>query len=135
MTQSAAINFGTCWGTPGGQNLSTPSYMASGFQVVGEAIARRWSTTQGRLLDDPDYGRNVTDLIGDDLSPAELAAEAQQLAAEAQKDERVLGCTVQVDLSVAGALTVSAQVTTAAGPFKMVFAVSQASPASLQVSP
>jgi hypothetical protein len=111
-----------------------PSYMAHGFQVVGEAVARRWGTPQGRLIDDPDYGRDVSDLIGDDLSPAQIVAEAQQLAAEAEKDERVLSCQVALDLSVAGALTVTAQIVTAAGPFKLVLGVSSVSPVTLQVS-
>lgn len=137
MTQPtpAVVNFGTCWGTPGGQDLSSPTYMAKGFQVVGEAIARRWTTPQGRLIDDPNYGRDVTDMIGDDLDRGQLAAEAQQLAAEAEKDERVLSCTVTLDLSVAGALTVRGAVETAAGPFKLVLKASQVSPATLEVSP
>ena len=61
MTQP--VDFGTCWGTPNGQDLSMPSYMAKGFQVVAEAVLRRWSTTRGRLVDDPNYGENLVDMI------------------------------------------------------------------------
>ena len=131
----AAVNLGTCWGTPSGQDLSTPSYMASGLQCVAEAILRRWTTTQGQLIDDPNYGRNVTDLVNADLTPAQLAYEQQQLGAEAQKDERVLSCVVSLTLPASGVLTLVAQVTTAAGPFKMVVAVSAVTTSLLLVSP
>ena len=128
-------NFGQCWGTPQGQDLSSPSYMANGFQVVGEAIARRWTTTQGELIDDPNYGTNITDAIGDDLSPADIQSLQQQLANEAQKDERVLGCDVTLTLSAAGLLAAFALVTTAAGPFNLVLSVSNVTPATLTISP
>jgi hypothetical protein len=111
-----------------------PSYMAVGFQVVAEAIVRRWTTTQGQLIDDPDYGLNVTDQIGNDLSPSDLAQLQQHLGAEAEKDERVLSCTVAVTF-VTGALTVTAAVQTAAGPFKLVLGVSQVNPTTLLVTP
>lgn len=135
MTTPAVINLGTCWGTPNGQDLSSPAYLASGFQCVAEAILRRWSTTRGRLIDDPNYGENATDMIGDDLTPAQLAYRQQQLAAEAQKDERVLKAVTVVTLTTAGLLSIVASITTAAGPFKMVVAASQASVTLLLVSP
>jgi phage baseplate assembly protein W len=131
---SNTVNFGTCWGTPNGQDLSTPSYMASGFLVVAESILRIWSTPQGQLIDDPDYGYDLNDLISDDLSPSQLL-QAQQLAsAAAQKDERVLGCAVVLTLLVTGTLTVNARVDTAAGPFQMVVSVSQAGVVLTQMS-
>jgi hypothetical protein len=123
MTTSLPGSFGTCWGTPNGADLSMPSYMASGNQVVAEAVLRRWTTTQGQLVDDPNYGRNVYDLINADLSPRDLAYEGQQFAAEAEKDERVLSCSVSLTLNAAGDLTMAATVVTAAGPFKLVLSV------------
>jgi len=132
---AAAVNFGTCWGTPNGQDLSMPSYMATGNQVVTEAILRRWTTTQGQLVDDPNYGRNVYDIINADLSPRDLAYEAQQFAAEAEKDERVLSCSVTIMLDAAGNLTLAATVTTAAGPFKLVVSVNAVTLALLLVQP
>jgi phage baseplate assembly protein W len=129
------INLGTCWGTPSGQDLSMPSYMASGAQCVAESILRRWSTTQGRLQDDPNYGYNLTDLLSDDLSPADLAYAQQQAAAQAQLDERVLQCKLTLTLSVAGSLDVVAFVTTDAGPFKFIASVSAITTQLLLVSP
>ncbi len=146
MTQP--VDFGTCWGTPNGQDLSMPSYMAKGFQVVAEAVLRRWSTTRGRLVDDPNYGTNVTDSISDDLSPRDIARLNQSLAAEAQKDERVLKAVVSVTLTapgrtfapspggdVAGVLIVTGAIQTAQGAFKLVVSASQAGVQLLQVSP
>ena len=130
---SNSINFGTCWGTPNGQDLSMPSYMAQGNNVVAEAVLRRWSTSL--LIDDPSYGYNLVDLVSDDLSPADIAYAQQQLAAEAQKDERVLACSIVLTLTVAGVLMVNATVTTAAGPFTLVVSVAGATVSLLLVSP
>lgn len=135
MTTPAVINLGTCWGTPNGQDLSMPSYMASGNQVVAEAVLRRWTTSRGQLIDDPNYGFNVMDLVSADLGPKDIAYAQQQLAAEAEKDERVRSASVNVALTVAGLLTISASVVTAAGPFRLVVAVSATSVSLLLVSP
>lgn len=109
--------------------------MASGLQCVAEAVLRRWGTSPGELIDDPTYGYNLTDLVGADLSPADLSYAQQQAAAQAQLDERVLQCTVTITLTVAGLLTVVANVVTAAGPFKMVVSVSAVTTQLLLVSP
>lgn len=123
-TTSSAQSLGTCWGTPQGQDLSSPSYMASGLQAVGEAILRRWTTTPGDLIYDRSYGYNITDLIGADLSPADINYAQQQAAAQAQLDERVFSCTVTLTLPVTGVLTVVAKVVTASGPFRMIVTIS-----------
>lgn len=128
-------DYGACWGTPSGLDLSMPSYIAHGNQAIVEAILRRWTTTRGQLIDDPNYGENVYDFVSDDLGPTDIANAQQKLAAEAQKDERVLRARVQVTLTIAGLLTVAAVITTATGPFKLVLAVSAVTPLVLLVSP
>lgn len=133
MTQP--VNFGTCWGTPGGQDVSTPSYMATGFQVVGEAVARIWTTSPKQLIDDPDYGYNLTDLIGADLSPRDLLRAQQGASVAAQRDERVLSCDVLLDLTTVGQLVATANIATANGPFKLVLTVSNVNPTTLLVLP
>ena len=129
-----ATDFGTCWGTPLGQDLSTPSYMASGQLVVAEAILRRWTTTQGTLVDDPTYGENIFDLVSDDLSPRDIAYAQQRFVAEAGKDPRVLRAVVNLAV-VNGVATLAATITTALGPFKLVLPASGVSPQILLVSP
>lgn len=132
---TTAPDFGTCWGTPNGSDLSTPSYMASGNQVVVEAILRRWTTSPGQLIDDPNYGRNVYDLVSAELGRRELAYEGQQFGAEAEKDDRVLSCTVAITIDVAGNVHMEAAVVTAAGPFKLVLSVSAVTIDVLLVQP
>jgi hypothetical protein len=129
------INLGSCWGTPSGQDLSMPAYAATGFRCVAEAVVRRWSTSRGELVDDPNYGFNLTDQIGDDLSPGDIAYAQQQAAAEAQKDERVRRATVTITLSDAGTLSVTAAIGTAAGPFRLVVSVSALTTSLLLVQP
>jgi hypothetical protein len=132
----AAINLGTCWGTPLGQDLSMPSYMASGNLCVAEAVLRRWTTSRGELIDDPNYGFNVMDLVSDDLGPRDIAYAQQQLAQEAEKDERVRKMKVVLTgPDSAGNLRIEGTGTTAAGPFKLVLAVSAVSVDVLLVSP
>jgi phage baseplate assembly protein W len=118
------VNLGTCWGTPSGQDLSMPSYMASGNQCVAEAVLRRWSTDPGGLIDDPNYGYNLTNLLSADLSPTDIAYAQQQASAQAELDERVLRCVCTITLTADGLLTVNATITTANGPFRLVVAVS-----------
>ena len=106
--------------------------------VLGKAVQALLNSTglePGELLDDPNYGYNITDLVSDDLSPADLSYAQQQAGAQAQLDERVLNCTVTMTLTVAGLLTVIAFVTTAAGPFKFVCSVSAVTTQLLLVSP
>lgn len=134
LTTAAAVNFGQCWGSPLGQDLSMPSYMATGNLAIAEAVLRRWTTTQGQLVDDPSYGENVYDLVSDDLSPRDLAYAQQRFAAEAQKDPRVLRCSVVLAL-VAGVLTLTATIVTAAGTFKLVLPASGVTPQILLVQP
>ena len=135
MAANPTTNFGGCWGTPSGLDLSMPSYIASGNQAVVEAILRRWTTTRGQLIDDPNYGFNVYDLVSDDLGTTDIANAQQKLAAEAQKDERVLRASVQLTLTTPGLLSIVAVITTAAGPFKLVLAVSAVNLTILLVSP
>ncbi len=124
--------FGTCWSCV--SDLVMPSVMASGFRVVGEAIARRWQTPRGGLVDDPNYGTDATDLVGDDLGTTELAQAAHALGIEAEKDERVSSCAVTCQL-VGGVLMIAGVVKTAAGPFQLVVSVTQVSVTLLQASP
>lgn len=124
--------FGTCWSCV--TDLTMPAINASGFRVVAEAIARRWQTPRGGLVDDPNYGFNLSDFISDDLSPADIARMAKMAAAEAVKDERVVACDVDITLLPTGAMTVTGNVQTAQGPFQLVVGVSQVTVALLQVS-
>lgn len=111
-----------------------PSRMASGFQVIAEAIARRWQTPNGGLIDDPYYGFDVTDYISAGLTSLELSSISQQARAEALKDERVEDIQVTVSTTVTGTLTVAGVVSTAQAAFKLVLTVNNVTPAVLEVT-
>ena len=128
-----AVDFGTCWSCI--TDVTTPATMASGFRVIGEAIARRWQTPRGGLIDDPNYGFDLTDFIGDDLGKGDLARIAHGASAEAEKDERVLSCAVTLTMTGGGQLmTVVGSVETGQGPFQLVVAVSAVSVTLLQAA-
>lgn len=130
---SSAVNLGSCWGMiPDCTDLSTPSTMASGLACVAQAIARRWSTPAGALINDPTYGRNLSDLIGSGLTPAQIAREQQLLAAQALLDQRVQTASVTLTF-LNGAITCQGNFTTAAGPFSLIGTASQFTPLSFQV--
>lgn len=127
-----AVDFGSCWSCT--DDLVMPSTMASGNRVVAEAIVRRWGTPRGRLVDDPNYGLDLTSEVSNDLGPGDIARLSQAAAAEAQKDERVLSAKVTIVLTAAGILTIVGVITTANGPFQLVAAVSAITVSLLQVS-
>jgi len=124
-------DFGSCWSCV--TDVVMPSTMATGFRCVAEAVARRWQTPRGGLVDDPNYGFDLTDLVGEDLDVRTLSRYADSAAAEATKDERVQRASVQLSL-VGGLLMVVGAIETAAGPFRLVVAVSQVSVTLLEVS-
>jgi hypothetical protein len=127
----ANVDFGTCWSCV--TDLTMPAVMVTGFRVVAEAIARRWQTPRGGLIDDPNYGFDIADYINDDLDTTTLGRLAQALGAEAEKDERVQSCSCTVGLN-GEQMTVSALVVTAKGPFRMVVAVSKVTTTLLRVT-
>lgn len=128
----ATPDFGSAWSCT--TDLAMPASYASGFRVVAEAILRRWQTPRGGLIDDPNYGFDLSDFIGADLDRSVLANLAHNAGAEAEKDERVLSC--QVSATLAGELLlISGTVETAEGPFALVVSVSAVTITLLQVTP
>lgn len=99
----------------------------TGARVVAEAVARRLETPRGSLADDPDFGFDVISLLNDGASPTRLALSAAAIAAEAEKDERVLSADTTVVFD-AGARTLRIRIAlvTSAGPFPLVLDVSAA---------
>ncbi len=103
-------------------DLSADGRVVSGFQLVGEAVARRWLTPRGRLIGDPNYGFDLTEYINADMSDRDIAALRAGAAAEAEKDERVDACVVTAELAD-GVLTVVGKCETTLGPFTLTVAV------------
>lgn len=143
MTQSV-LGFGTgTLGTAGtppnyGTDLSCISDLdpsmaeVSGRLLLAQACVRRLTTPRGGLIDDPNYGYDVTQFLNDDLNPADLQRIASAIDAELVKDERVLSSTTQITL-ISNVLTIATQMTPSGGPsFSLVLAVSAVTVSLLQ---
>jgi len=98
---------------------------ATGEYLLRQDIRWRLSTRRGLLINDPNYGIDLRDLVNADLTEDELAHIPSMVAAELDKDDRILSppeCTVEWD-AVANILTISVRLTTANGPYMFVFAI------------
>ena len=94
---------------------------------VAEAVARRYLTPRGGLIDDPDYGLDLRGLCNKGITYTELRALADQAQMEAAKDDRVDHATVSLDYDeIERTLTVNVQlacVDPALGTFGFLLAV------------
>jgi len=116
-------DFGTAISCVG--DIASDGRMVTGFRVVGEAIARRWSTPRGRLIAYPNYGFDLTQYVNADMSARDIASLRSAAAAEAEKEGTVDKCTLSAELdTVTGVLTLTAKIDTAKGPFLLVVAAS-----------
>ena len=99
--------------------------VVTGRRLLAEAVARRWITPRGGLIDDPNYGTDVTAYINDDIKPSDLASLQSAMSQEAQKDERVNSCDVSIEIPPAGIgkYTITALLHDNDGPFQLVVSV------------
>lgn len=74
---------------------------ASGLTNLGNAWLRRLSCPAGGLFYDLDYGHDVIALLNGSFSPAEIASEQADCAAEIEKDERCDTCRCSIQLNQA----------------------------------
>ena len=95
----------------------------TGRTGLAQAVARRYITPRGRLIDDPNYGFDLTEYVNDDLSPADIARIQAGAEAEAVKDERVEDAQVSLVVTTAGTMIVTVVLTDAKGPFTLVMSV------------
>lgn len=115
-------------------DLSGDGRTVTGRRLLAEAVARRWITPRGRLLSDPNYGFDITERVNDDMSARDLASMRAGMQAEALKDERIRGCEVTVILNVVGVLTITAIITDADGPFRLVLEASSVTAKILEIT-
>ncbi len=107
--------------------------VVTGRLVVAEAIARRLWTPRGRLIDDPNYGLDVPGYINQDMSSQDVAALQVLIEQECRKDERVVSAAVVLALATNGIATLTIDLTTSAGPFKLTLAVGETTYSVLSV--
>lgn len=107
----------------------------SGVQLLSEALVRRISSPSGSLFYDPNYGFDVTQMVQDDLSPADVAAVGQRMDHEFQKDQRVQSSyTTATFLPVDGipTLTTTTTINRGSGPFTLVLSINNVTVQILQ---
>jgi phage baseplate assembly protein W len=117
-------------------DLEATGQLITGYQVLSEALARRITTPRGRLLDDPNYGYDITGEVDDDVSAADVAEIAANMDAELEKDERVISSvTTATFVATTGILTTSTQILSGEGPFTLDLAVSAVTVQILNIGP
>lgn len=105
-------------------DLDGAGAVVSGRLLLGQAYARRLSTPNGGLIDDPIYGYDLTQFVNADLGAGDIDDIQSKAAAEGSKDERVLSCSVVVTVSIDGIMSVVASMVDSDGPFDLVLSVS-----------
>lgn len=107
-------------------DLDPAGRTVSGPEALAQALARRLQTPRGALAaigDDPDYGLDLRDYVGEDVGAGIEAEVGSAVRAECLKDERVRD--VDVTVAVSGrALTVGLRVASTQGAVRLVLAVS-----------
>ncbi len=98
----------------------------TGRKLLAQAIARRLITPRGRLIDDANYGTDLTEFINEDMSKRDIAMLLSAINAEVMKDERVASVTIDIIAppNLTGAYTIRIDLEDADGPFSMTVAAS-----------
>jgi phage baseplate assembly protein W len=127
---NANTNLGSCWSCV--SDITSPAIMVSGNLAVSQAIARRLQTPRGNLIDDPNYGTDLTAYLLDDITPGQLNAIQTAVNQECLKDQRVTAASSTVQL-IGTVLIVSIALQAGAGPFSLVLSVSQVAANPVQI--
>lgn len=108
-------------------DLTPQCTVVSGRRLLAEAIARRLITPRGRLIGDPDYGTDITDLINDDVDATTIGAMRSAIVAECLKDERVVSAEVTITAPPGGtgSYKIDISLEDGDGPFPLTLDVSE----------
>ncbi len=118
----------------GGRDLDPLARDVTGEELMAQALLRRAITRQGMLIGCPLYGLGLLDLLNEETYDGELEIIAAQMAAEFEKDERVLSCQVKASSSNNGEdYAFEVQCEGADGPFRFVLGVSDVTVELLKV--
>lgn len=119
----------------GPDGLSPTFDLVEGRAALVQAILRRFQTQRGSLVDDPNYGIDLTSWVAKKADSAQRFAWQQQLESEASKDERVVRARARLTFdTTTGFFRFTLTVSTADGPFTMTASVSDVSVDLLAVS-
>lgn len=96
----------------------------TGIDLVAQSCVIRLSTERGSVIDSPDDGLDLVDMLEDDLDPRLLARIPVIVRSQLLRDERLLAVTVrQVSEPDDEELELDIRGTTADGAFRRVLAV------------
>ncbi len=96
----------------------------SGLRNLANSVYRRVSTARGSLRRHPDYGLDITSLIGATATALAIRTAEQQYAREVEKDERIESCVCSFAFNdKTNTLTARFTCTTAEGAFALVLSV------------
>ena len=104
-------------------DLDPSGKTVSGRRLLAEAIVRRLTTPRGRLIDDANYGFDLTGYLNADVVPRDTAEVKALAEAECLKDERVVSANVTSQVNTGGVLVVTILIQDAAGPFPLVLSI------------
>ena len=105
----------------------------SGRMCAVQAWARRLITPRASLVDDPNYGYDLSDYIDADVTEQEIKEIQGGVDEELVKDERCLSCASTVTF-LSGKLRVVAVCVDADGPFKLTLEVTNVTVEVLEVT-
>lgn len=123
-------DLGTDISTPDALDLDPQLSLVSGFEQLGQHLARAITTPTGGLIDDDAWGIDVRDWLND--VPPSTATAAARVRSQWLADPRVEDCDVIATFEGA-TLSITGSVETAEGPFALVLAVSAVTVESLRV--
>ena len=98
----------------------------SGGRALAQAIRRRLSTPRGSVIDAPDYGFDVREMLSKGMTTEELAGVPDQVRAELEKEQRIETLTVKATQPAPGELDLDVRGETATGPFALTLNVTAA---------
>ena len=107
----------------------------NGFDALAQALARRLDTPRGTLIDDPDYGYDLAQLVSRGMTADELAAIPSSISDEFQKDECVASVETKVLFYSTGVLKLTFHVRAADGPFRFTVEIADARALVLDIQP
>jgi hypothetical protein len=132
------VDFGTdlaLLATPGGWDLPAHFALTAGRANLAAALARRFVTPRGTLRRHPEYGEDLRAYVREKWTPQTRLAAQVRIAAQAERDPRVLAAAAEVTLVIPlQQMTVRLSLETADGPFELVLAASAAAVAVLKAA-
>lgn len=117
----------------GVEDLTPQMLEVSGRLCAVQAWARRLITARASLVDDPNYGYDLTDWIDADATDQEIGEIQGGVDEELTKDERCLSCSSTVTF-LSGKLRVVAVCQDADGPFRLTLEVTNVDVKVLEVT-